>query len=198
MDDIVDEVIVTIHRAIHQLNNSVVDQNVIRTLLVEETYALDVFRLFLDISQDVLLNTMKSKGIKGDFKAVRNKCRNRSEEIAEILVKLGLIDAIEIHLDREWKLEDILFERYKQMRGSAMHGQHRGYVLEDAIEAVLKEINEEMGTHYAARMNFISHSGKVAKSDFMIPSHKVPKIIIESKAYEATGSKLTDVLGDIL
>ena len=32
----------------------------------------------------------------------------------------------------------------------------------------------------------------------MIPSRFEPQIIIEVKGYEATGSKLTDVLGDIL
>ena len=40
--------------------------------------------------------------------------------------------------------------------------------------------------------------GKEAKADFTVPCREVPNIIIEAKGYEATGSKLTDVLGDIL
>lgn len=37
-----------------------------------------------------------------------------------------------------------------------------------------------------------------AKSDFAIPSKVHPKIVIEAKGFEATGSKLTDFLGDVM
>ena len=37
-----------------------------------------------------------------------------------------------------------------------------------------------------------------AKCDFAIPTRNSPKVIIEAKGFEATGSKLTDFLGDVL
>jgi hypothetical protein len=39
---------------------------------------------------------------------------------------------------------------------------------------------------------------KFPKIDLVIPSRDHPKIIIEAKGFEATGSKLTDFLGDVL
>ncbi len=198
MDETAERVLETTPRVIDQLERSAINQKMIEGLLVEEDYALDVFRLFLDISQDILLNIFRANGIKGDFRTIRHKCRNQSETIAEILIESALIEAIEYHIGRGWKLEDVLLERYKQMRGSAIRGQHRGSALEDAVETVLKEVNNDSGMPYEARTNFVNRYGKVAKADFMIPSREMPKIIIEAKAYEATGSKLTDVLGDIL
>jgi len=114
------------------------------------------------------------------------------------LEELGLIDAIEAHRTREWKLRDILLERYKQTRGRAIRAQRRGAALEEAVEEILRELQDEIGLTYEANRNFISRSGSEAKADFMIPSHVEPQIVIEAKGYEATGSKLTDVLGDIL
>jgi len=198
MDETAEMVLETTPRVIYQLKRSAIDQKAIEGLLAEEDYALDVFRLFLDISQDILLNIFKAHGIKGDFKTIRHKCRNQSEKISEILIESALIEAIEYHIGRGWKLEDILLERYKQMRGSAIRGQHRGSALEEAVEKVLKEVTDDRGIPYESRANFVNRYGKAAKADFMIPSRETPKIIIEAKAYEATGSKLTDVLGDIL
>ena len=177
INGIAEEVIETIPRVIRRLNKSDIDQSTIESLLVEETYALDVFRLFLDISQDIMLNILKPHGIKGDFRTVRGNCPRLSKEISVVLIKTGLTDAIADHMVREWKIEDILFERYKQMRGSAMRGQHRGSALENAVEVILKEIEEETGITYTSNMNFLNHSGRTAKADFMIPSNKAPFVI---------------------
>lgn len=198
MDKTAERVLETTPKVIDRLMRSKNHQKTIETLLVEESYALDVFRLFLDMSQDILLNIFKANGIKGDFKTIRNKCQTQADKIADILIESGLIEAIEYHIGRDWRLEDVLLERYKQMRGSAIRGQHRGSALEDAVENVLKQIYEDKGIPYESRTNFVNRHGKAAKADFMIPSREMPKIIIEAKAYEATGSKLTDVLGDIL
>lgn len=79
-----------------------------------------------------------------------------------------------------------------------MAAQKRGSTLEDAVESILIELRNEIGITFNRGGNFVSRSGKQAKADFAIPSKEVPHIIIEVKGYEATGSKLTDILGDIL
>lgn len=91
-----------------------------------------------------------------------------------------------------------MLERYKHMRGHAIRGQRRGAAVEDAVEDVLRDLQREIGISYDSRTNFISKLGEEAKADFMIPSRFEPQIVVEAKGYEATGSKLTDVLGDIL
>ena len=191
-------VVEAIPRVIEHIGDRPLDQGLIEGLLREESYALDVFRLFLDLSQDVLANEVNARGIKGDFDSIRRKCFQHAAEIAEVLVELGVLDAIEAHRAREWTLEDLLIERYKQTRGRAIRAQKRGAALEEAVEELLRELQEEIGLTYDKGRNFISRSGREAKADFMIPSYNEPQIVIEAKGYEATGSKLTDVLGDVL
>lgn len=98
----------------------------------------------------------------------------------------------------KWTLKDILVERYKQMRGRAIRGQQRGAAMEEAVKDVLEQLHRDYELTYAASLNFVNHIGQEAKADFMIPGREQPEIVIEVKGYEATGSKLTDVLGDIL
>ena len=192
------KVLESISIVVERINDLTIDQDLIKIILSEDPYALDVFRLFLDMSQDIFANEMRIRGVMGDFTSIRKKCGNNSEEIAEILMELGLADVIDTHRSHEWTLQDVLWDRYGHMRGRAMTAQKRGSTLEDAVEAILIELRDEIGITFDRGGNFVSRSGKQAKADFTVPSKEVPHIIIEAKGYEATGSKLTDVLGDIL
>jgi hypothetical protein len=90
---------------------------------------------------------------------------------------------------------DILVERLRSGRGKAIKGQKRGRGLEDFTEALIREV---FGNHYEPRCQFIGVAGaEPAKCDFAIPNRHKPAIIIEAKGYGATGSKMTDVLGDV-
>jgi hypothetical protein len=51
--------------------------------------------------------------------------------------------------------------------------------------------------HGKMREPVIGQRKQTAKCDIAIPSKDQPRIIIEAKGYGATGSKMTDVLGDI-
>jgi hypothetical protein len=198
LDDDGKKVLESIPRVVDRLDSLTIDKDLIKAILIEDPYALDVFRLFLDLSQDILANEMRARGVKGDFTSIRSKCKNDSENIARILVELGVTDAIAIHRSHKWTLQDVLWDRYGHMRGRAMTAQKRGATLEDAVESILLELNGEIGVTFDRGGNFFSKSGERAKADFTVPSREAPRIIIEAKGYEATGSKLTDVLGDIL
>lgn len=89
---------------------------------------------------------------------------------------------------------DVIIERLKLGRGSAIKGPKRGRFLENEVEAVIKSV---FGDSYDKNCNFIGLEGKQAKAEFAIPSKDDPEILFEVKAYGATGSKQTDVLGDI-
>lgn len=134
LDEVAQEVIDTIPLAVERIereNN--LTQSLIEELLQHEPYALDVFRLFLDLSQDRLANEINARGIKGDFGSIRRKSSDREQDIASTLVDLGILDTMEAYRIRKWTLEDILVERYKQMRGRAIRGQQRGAAMEGAI-----------------------------------------------------------------
>ena len=50
---------------------------------------------------------------------------------------------------------------------------------------------------YQTRGTFVGEQGKTAKFDFRIPDRVRPRVILEVKGYGATGSKMTDVIGDL-
>jgi len=87
----------------------------------------------------------------------------------------------------------ILKERLRSGRGSAIQGQQRGRGLEDFAEEVIKEV---FGSSFAPRCTFQGPRGP-AKCDFAIPDKTQPWILIESKGYGATGSKMSDIIGDL-
>src|SRR5262249_41070680 len=84
--------------------------------------------------------------------------------------------------------------RLRSGRGSAISGQRRGRAMEDFAETVVRKV---FGNAYAVRCTFTGPRKKTAKCDFAIPSKSSPRILIESKGYGATGSKMTDIIGDI-
>lgn len=66
--------------------------------------------------------------------------------------------------------------------------------MEDFVEGIVSCIFDR----YESRCRFKSARGdSTEKTDFAIPSKEDPYILIEVKAYGATGSKQTDILGDI-
>lgn len=89
---------------------------------------------------------------------------------------------------------DILIERLKSGRGKAIRGQTRGRNLEDFAEAIVREV---FGDRYEMRCQFNGTGTMTGKCDFAIPDRHKPLILIEAKAYGATGSKQTDVIGDV-
>ena len=89
---------------------------------------------------------------------------------------------------------DVLVERLRSGRGSAISGQKRGRGVEDFAEAIVAKV---FGTDFQTRCTFTGPRGHKAKCDFAIPSKRAARILIESKGYGATGSKMTDILGDI-
>lgn len=79
-------------------------------------------------------------------------------------------------------------------RGSAISGQRRGRDVEDFAESI---IHKAFGDIFQPRCIFSGPCGQKAKCDFAIPSKSDPRILIEAKGSGATGSKMTDLLGDI-
>jgi hypothetical protein len=109
---------------------------------------------------------------------------------------MGLLERMAEAVNRPLVWHDILVERLKGGRGSAIKGQSRGRSLEDFVEQLVVQVFGE--NSYDARCQFRGATGTSSeKADFAIPAKSDPGILIEVKAYGATGSKQTDVLGDI-
>ena len=198
MNSVGKEVLDTIPIVVERLRKDGLSKPTIEALLRQTQYALDVFRLILGLSQDEMVNDLihysKIHGLSRSFTTIRDNASHQASRIAETLIdNLGLTRVATDELYRDWKYQDVLLERYKYQRGRAIKGQKRGRSLEDDVESLLKQ----WGTKYIKGRTFKSRKGAMGKADFSIPSHISPKVVIEVKGYEATGSKLTDVLGDI-
>ncbi|WP_265593056.1 DpnII family type II restriction endonuclease [Verrucomicrobium sp. BvORR034] len=112
------------------------------------------------------------------------------------LNQMGLSDMMSMAVHQPLHWSDVLVERLKGGRGSAIKGQTRGRGMEDYVEGIVRSIFSDKKV--AVRGRFTGAKGQsTEKADFAIPSLVDPLILIEVKAYGATGSKQTDVIGDI-
>jgi hypothetical protein len=176
----------------------------IQTLPVQRTYGADdlfalldhdhelamtLFRLFLGRSKDELTTELGR-----DFKSGANAFRAAPDAFVARLMELGVATAMTHIVNRPFTWRDLLSERLAGGRGRAIKGQARGRWLEDFTEAIVREVFGE--SRYTARRRFVGRDG-TEKADFAIPGHTEPRVLIEAKAYGATGSKQTDILGDV-
>ncbi len=151
-----------------------------------------ICRLFLGLSKDAfaaILDEALGAGGQGVTRYARDP-----EGYVRVLVDLGLLEAMHRHIQRQPRWSDVLVERLRSGRGSAISGQRRGRGLEDHAEGIIRRV---FGSAYAARCQFIGKRNQSAKCDFAIPSRENPRILVEAKGYGATGSKMSDVVGDI-
>ncbi len=167
----------------------------IRDLFGETSDEFNVGRicaqLFLGVSKDQLTSELNELLGPGGIGVKR--FQNSQDEYINALTNLGLAESMinAVNYNPSWS--DILIERLRSGRGSAIQGQSRGRGLEDFAEEIIKEV---FGDQYQPRCTFKGSNGE-AKCDFAIPDCSNPFILVESKAYAATGSKMTDIIGDV-
>jgi len=179
----------------------------IEALPVKASYTIDDVKRFLDLNfDDGLLICRLFLGLSKDqftgiLKEAMNEAghgvssyRKNPKHFLEALVALGILEAMAEQTNRAPKWSDVLVERLRSGRGSAISGQKRGTKVEDFAETIVQKIFEN---NYSCRCTFTGPRNKTAKCDFAIPSKASPRILIESKGYGATGSKMTDIIGDI-
>lgn len=147
--------------------------------------------LFLGYSKDKLEVELKDRLGSGGTGVKR--FQTDKETFLDVLEDLGLRDAMTATVNTKPIWSDILKERLRSGRGSAIQGQQRGRELEDFTEEVIKSV---FGKSYEVRCTFQGPNG-LAKCDFAIPDKSQPCILIEAKGYGATGSKMSDIIGDV-
>jgi hypothetical protein len=154
--------------------------------------SLLIVRLFLGLSKDQF-NGVLASALGPGGSGIRRYQTDRARFLAA-LVDLGILDTMAAEVNRKAHWSDTLVERLRSGRGSAISGQRRGRGVEDFAETIVKRV---FGNQYEARVAFMGARGQAAKCDLAIPNKREPRILIEAKGYGATGSKMTDVIGDI-
>ena len=151
-----------------------------------------IARLFLGLSKDQFVSVLR--GVRGDKGIGIKGFQAEPVTFIEELLNTGLLQAMAESANRPMHWSDVLVERLRSGRGSAISGQRRGRDVEDFAEDIVRKV---FGSSFQARCTFHGPRGQEAKCDFASPSKAAPRILIESKGYAATGSKMTDILGDI-
>ncbi len=169
-------------------------EDIHRLLSGDFDVGLTLARLFLDCSKDEATHNLKSVLGSGGIGITRYKAD--PEHYAKALLDLGLATAMTTTINRPLHWTDTLIERLKGGRGSAIKGQQRGRGMEDFVEQAILTVFPKEQIDVRCRFNG-ANGQSTEKADFAIPSRQEPHILIEVKAYGATGSKQTDVLGDI-
>jgi hypothetical protein len=149
-------------------------------------------RLFLALSKDTMEAELKRELGAGGIGVKRYKAA--PDAFLDVLERLQLPEAMATSINYTPVWSDILVERLRSGRGSAISGQRRGRGLEDFAEAMVKEV---FGDRYDTRCTFTGADGKTAKCDVAVPDKARPRIVIEVKGYGATGSKMSDIIGDL-
>lgn len=170
-------------------------EDVVRMLKADFRAGSTVLRLILGMAKDEYDRVIpalfegKGAGKKVQFQA-------DPEAYLATFENLGLLEKINAEIHRPLHWHDRLVGLFEGGWGSARKGQLRGRMLEDFVEDILLKIFTK--DQIATRCQFLGASGLSSeKADFAIPSADDAHILIEVKAFNATGSKQTDVLGDI-
>ncbi len=108
--------------------------------------------------------------------------RSTANKAISNLVSEGLLEAMQQEVNRERSWYDVLIERLRSGRGSAVTGQKRGRFVEDFVEEIVRKV---FGGQFDSRCNFYGQRGQSAKCDVAIPNHKRPTIVIEAKARDS-------------
>jgi hypothetical protein len=151
-----------------------------------------ICRLFLGFSKDQFVSVLREK-LADEGIGVKSY-HAHTGAFVEALLSTGLLQVMATEVNRKPHFSDVLVERLRSGRGSAIAGQRRGRGVEDFAEEIIKKV---FGKTFQARCTFVGPRGQQAKCDFAIPSKSAARILIEAKGYGATGSKMTDILGDI-
>ena len=155
---------------------------------------LTALRLFLGLSKDEFgIVLREAMGVGG---AGVTRFRKDREGFLAGIESLGVLETVAGLVNKPVGWRDILIERLRYGRGSAIKGQKRGRSLEDFAEEIVKAVFGD--GCYSTRCRFVGATGlSTEKADFAISNKEDPRILIEVKGYGATGSKQTDILGDI-
>ncbi len=151
-----------------------------------------ICRLFLGMSKDQFVSVLR--GIRDEKGIGVKSYRADPAGFLRDLLGTGLLDAVAEQANRKPHWTDVLVERLRSGRGSAIAGQRRGRGVEDLAEQTVRKV---FGGNFQPRCSFAGPRGQVAKCDFAIPSKDAARILIEAKGYGATGSKMSDILGDL-
>lgn len=175
--------------AIEQLD--VIDRERIARLVADDAEIIRVLGAVAGLSQERLKTWLSGRFRTAGWMKLG---RSRPDDVVAALDEdFGLIELIEAQRERTWTWADVL-AREMSSRQRASGAIRQGRDLEDAVEAHV----EALGARYEVRTRFVGRGGMTAPADFVVPSGQDALIAVAVKAFDSTGSKLSDATREIV
>jgi hypothetical protein len=171
---------------------SAVDRAALTALVAQEPDCVPVLALAVAVSQERLRNLLKYRfGTSSHRKAARE---DPAAVVDFLDDEFGIVEEFAANRHRTFDFADVLIARAstRQTAGAAIG---RGRSVEDAIE----EVARSLGLPYELRTRFTGRGGRSAPCDLAIPAGgDAAQIVCAAKAFDSTGSKLTDAPREII
>ncbi len=151
-------------------NNNFSEIYLIYILQKDFEAGITFFRLVLEQSKDEFTETLKALFFNSNLGYGKTCFSSNPNEYIRILKEYGLIDAINSLISRDYTWNEVIQERLKMGRGSAIKGQKRGKNLEDFVESLVSQVFDSFEIRKSSRG---AKGLTTAKADFCIPSTKI-------------------------
>jgi len=150
-----------------------------------------VLGLTVGLSQEKLKNVLRQKlGSTSWLKIARE---NPLGAVSMLNDQFDLLNSLERQRKESYSFGDILVAR-AGTRVTAASATTSGRSVEDRIEAIANEL----GLSYETRTRFVGRSNRSAPCDLAVPrGESQAEIVVAAKAFDSTGSKLTDAVREV-
>lgn len=167
------------------------DLHTIGAWIAENPAAVPVLGLVVGLSQEKLKNALRQH--LGSVSWTR-LARENPTGVAELLnSEFALLSSLEAQCERTYSFGDLLVAR-AGTRVLATSATTAGRMVEDKIEATAVAL----GLTYSTRGQFIGRNNRVAPFDLAVPGGgEEALIVVAAKAFDSTGSKLTDAVREV-
>lgn len=169
----------------------VVDSGALTIWAETNPTSIPVLGLVVGLSQEKLKNVLKQHLGSSSWAAL---ARSRACDLISMLDgEFGLVASLNAQRRRAYTFGDVLVAR-AGTRATATSAGTAGRLVEDRIE----QIAVHLGLPYVTRARFEGRNGRTAPCDLAVPGAGADAaIVVAAKAFDSTGSKLTDAVREV-
>lgn len=181
----------TVERVVAGLAGRPLTRDGVAAFIHESPDAVPILATCAGLGQEQLKNQLRHRlGTANWARLVRS---DPAALVAQLDDAFELVAKIREQFERSWTIADVLLERHLWSRGQGASSVGQGRNVEDEVERVVLGL----GLPYAMRTRY-SGRGGTAPCDLAIPGGgDEASIVVGIKAFNSTGSKLTDAVTEI-
>ena len=168
-----------------------VDADTLSSWIEANPDSVPVLGLVVGLSQEKLKNALRQH--LGSSSWTRLTRENPAGVIGMLDSDFALVAALEAQRGQTYTFGELLVAR-AGTRVNATAAGTAGRLVEDRIEAIASDL----GLPFAVRSRFVGRNRRTAPCDLAVPgADGAAQIVVAAKAFDSTGSKLTDAVREV-